>query len=107
MKAFNLYRAGRRDEPGGAFSEDEVAGAVSSPLSSGWLNSHSTARSISPLCNSFNSGQHNLKNELTVSLNAFFACAFVKPISASSSTCSAGGSAAVSTDVSTSAVFHH
>lgn len=97
MKAFSLYRAGKRDEPGGAFlvSDDAVAGELSSPLSSGWLNSHSTARSTFPSYNLIRVKARTNQKQLTVSLNAFFACEFVKPISASIATCSAGGSGAL------------
>jgi hypothetical protein len=96
MKAFSLYRAGKRDEPGGAFLvSDEVAGALSKPVSSGWLNSHSTARSTFPSYNLIRMRTRTNQKQLTVSLNAFFACAFVKPISASIATCSAGGSGAL------------
>lgn len=97
MKAFSLYRAGKRDEPGGAFlvSDDEVAGGLSSPVSSGWLKSHSTARSTFPSYNTVRIRVKTNQNKLTVSLNAFFACAFVKPMSASIATCSAGGSGAL------------
>ena len=93
------YLAGTLVRPGtlaGVASFPEVAGAASSPESSGWLNSHSTARSAFPDYSCRNiitkKSLKTKKSSRTVSRRAFRAWALVKPMSASIAICSGLGS---------------